>query len=111
MVDYRRIHTGPSLRCNIEPEDMLALHRRTHGFLDATLVVAHAGPTVFVTHHAPHPKSLPDPQADLRWCDASDLRDLIHVRGLDLWGHGHVHHASNYWVGRAQIVVYRMDLS
>lgn len=104
MVDYRRIRTGPSSRHRIEPEDVLALHRKTRAFLDATLAVAHAGPTVVVTHHAPHPDSLPDPHADLRWCDASDLRDLIHQRGPDLWVHGHVHHASDYWVGQTRIV-------
>lgn len=53
-----------------------------------------------MSHHAPHPASLPDPHADLAWCYASDLTDLILDRGPDLWVHGHVHRASDYRVGR-----------
>ncbi|MGU3340775.1 hypothetical protein ACLBXJ_22395 [Methylobacterium mesophilicum] len=37
MVDYRRIHTGPSSRHRIEPGEILALHRRTRTFAEATL--------------------------------------------------------------------------
>lgn len=104
MVDYRRIRAGPRSRDRIEPEDILALHRRTRAFLDATLMTPHDGPTVVVTHHAPHPDSLPDPHGHLRWCDASDLRNLIHLRGPDLWIHGHVHYAVDYVVGPTRII-------
>ncbi|MGW9820494.1 3',5'-cyclic AMP phosphodiesterase CpdA [Methylorubrum extorquens] len=104
MVDYRRIRTGPRSRDRVEPEEILALHRRTRAFLDAVLMTPHDGPTVVVTHHAPHPDSLPDPHSHLRWCDASDLRDLIQARGPDLWIHGHIHHAADYTVGSTQIV-------
>ena len=104
MVDYRRIRTGPSSRHRIEPGEVLAMHRRTRAFLDATLDEPHPGPTVVVTHHAPHPDSLPDPHADLRWCYASDMRDLIHARGPALWVHGHTHAAVDYVVGPTRIV-------
>lgn len=104
MVDYRRIRTGPSSRHRVEPRDILALHRRTRAFIEATLAVPHDGPTVVVTHHAPHPDSLPNPHEDLRWCYASDLRDLIHAHGPDLWVHGHVHRAADYRVGSTRIV-------
>ncbi len=57
-----------------------------------------------MTHHAPLPESLPDPHADMRWCYASDLRDLVHARGPDLWVHGHLHHAADYRVGPTRIV-------
>jgi predicted phosphohydrolase len=104
MVDYRRIRTGPRSRQRIEPEDVLAMHRRTRAYIDMALSVPHDGPTVVVTHHAPHPDSLPNPHADLRWCYASDLRDLIHARGPDVWVHGHVHHAIDYRTGPTRIV-------
>lgn len=104
MVDYRRIRTGPRSRDRVEPEEILALHRRTRAFLDVTLATPHDGPTMVVTHHAPHPDSLPDPHGHLRWCDASDLRDLIRAREPDLWIHGHVHHAVDYAVGPTRIV-------
>ncbi len=57
-----------------------------------------------MTHHAPLPESLPDPHADMRWCYASDLRDLVHARGPDLWIHGHLHHAADYRVGPTRVV-------
>lgn len=57
-----------------------------------------------VTHHAPHPASLPRADADLRWCDASDLSDIILSRGPDVRVHGRVHNASDSSVGRTRVV-------
>ena len=65
MVDYRRIRTGPSSRHRIEPEDVLAMHRRTRTYIYAELALEHDGPTVVVTHHSPHPDSLASPYAHL----------------------------------------------
>ena len=62
------------------------------------------GPTVVLTHHAPHPASLWDPHADLRWCYASDLTDLIQRRRPDLWVHGHIHTGADYKVEATRIV-------
>jgi hypothetical protein len=104
MVDYRRIRTGPSSRHRIEPGEVLGKHRRTCTFLEATLAEPYRESTVVVTHHAPHPDSLPDPHADMRWSYASDMRDLIHARGPDLWVHGHIHAAGDYRVGPTRIV-------
>jgi predicted phosphodiesterase len=104
MNDYRRIRTGPRSRNRIEPGDVLAMHRATRAFIEGELARHHDGPTVVVSHHAPHPASLPDPHADLAWCYASDLTDLILNGGPDLWVHGHVHRAADYTVGRTRIV-------
>lgn len=83
---------------------MFAIHRATRAFLDAELASRHGGPTVVVTHHAPHPDSLPSRHAHLAWCDASDLTDLIERSEPDLWVHGHVHRHADYRVGRTRIV-------
>ncbi|MCJ2052830.1 metallophosphoesterase [Methylobacterium sp. J-070] len=104
MVDYRRIRTGPRSRDRIEPEAVLAMHRATRAFLDANLAQPHDGSTVIVTHHAPHPDSLPSRFAHLAWCDASDLTRLIEERAPDLWVHGHVHRHADYRTGRTRIV-------
>ncbi|MER2251509.1 metallophosphoesterase [Methylorubrum podarium] len=104
MVDYRRIRTGPRSRNRIEPGEVLAMHRTTRAFIEAELARPHDGSSVVVTHHAPHPDSLPDPHADLTWCYASDLTDLVVDRGPDLWMHGHVHHAVDYGVGRTRVI-------
>lgn len=104
MNDYRRIRTGPRSRNRIEPGDVLAMHRATRAFLHGGLGHPHDGPTVVVTHHAPHPDSLADRQGRLVWCDASDLTDLIVDRGPDLWVHGHLHRVQHHRVGRTRIV-------
>ncbi|MGU3557961.1 metallophosphoesterase [Methylobacterium radiotolerans] len=104
MMDYRRIRTGPRSRDRIEPGEVLAMHRATRAFIEDELARPHDGPTVVVTHHAPHPASLLDPHADLAWCYASDLTDMIMDRGPDLWVHGHVHRAADYAVGRTRIL-------
>ncbi|MBN6824641.1 metallophosphoesterase [Methylobacterium radiotolerans] len=104
MMDYRRIRTGPRSRNRIEPGEVLAMHRTTRAFIEDELARPHDGPTVVVTHHAPHPASLRDPHADLAWCYASDLTELILDRGPDLWVHGHVHRAVDFRVGRTRVV-------
>lgn len=87
--------------------DGIAAHRRHRVAIEARLADPFAGPTVVVTHHAPHPRSLPDK----RWSepnDASYASDLGEVLlGPDapaLWIHGHVHVASDYHVGGTRIV-------
>ncbi|MCJ2109193.1 metallophosphoesterase [Methylobacterium sp. E-041] len=104
MVDYRRIRTGRRSRDRIEPDEVFAMYRASHAFLDAELARPHDGPTVVVTHHAPHPDSLPSRYAHLAWCDASDLTDLIERHAPGLWVHGHVHRHADYLVGRTRIV-------
>ena len=80
------------------------MHRATRAFLGAELARPREGPTVVVTHHAPHPDSLPDRHAHLAWCDASDLTGLMESGAPDLWMHGHVHRHADYRVGRTRIV-------
>lgn len=104
MVDYRRIRTGPRSRDRIEPEEVFSLHRATRAFLDAELARPNDGPTVVVTHHAPHPDSLADRHAHLAWCDASDLSETLLDRGPNLWVHGHVHRHLDYRIGRTRVV-------
>ena len=104
MVDYRRIRTGPHSRNRIEPSEVLAIHRATRTSIETELARPHNGSTVVVSHHAPHPASLQGPHADLPWCYASDLTDMILDRGPDLWLHGHAHHAVDYRVGRTRIL-------
>lgn len=103
MVDYRRIRTGPRSQNRIEPGEVLAMHRATRAFIKAEVARPHDGPSMVVTHHAPHPASLRDPRADLAWCYASDLTDLILDCGPELWIHGHVHHATDHRVGRTRV--------
>jgi len=60
--------------------------------------------TVVVTHHAPHPNSVPDHFAKdlLSAAYASDLTRLLGKAGL--WIHGHMHHSVDYNVNGTRIV-------
>lgn len=62
--------------------------------------------TVVVTHHAPHPKSIPP-----RFANTNDLlcasyaSDLTRVMGkAGLWIHGHMHHSVDYSVDGTRVV-------
>ncbi len=55
MNDHRAIAKGRRL---FRPEDALTLHLGSRRFLDAELAAPFAGPTIVVTHHAPHPGSI-----------------------------------------------------
>jgi 3',5'-cyclic AMP phosphodiesterase CpdA len=104
MNDHRRIRRKNSGRHKyVRPIDTMALHPQTLAFLDNALAQPSALPTAVITHHAPHPSSLPK-NRDLSWCDASDLSDLILKRQPALWAHGHVHTRADYQVGATRIV-------
>lgn len=97
------------------------LHAQSRAYLEKTLAEPFDGPTVVMTHHAPHPKSvhatyaagervlrsptrLPD-ERNSWWinpCFVSDLTPLLdHVT---LWAHGHVHNSFDYTVGTCRVI-------
>lgn len=88
------------------PRDAAALHEKTLAFIDGALAVEHDGPTVVVTHHAPHPGSVAAKYAGdpLTPAFVSDLTGLIEARKPDLWVHGHVHDVFDYRVGETRMV-------
>lgn len=89
-----------------QPDDALAAHRVTVAYLDRVLAQTFDGPTVVVTHHAPHPKSVAQRYVGHRLTPAfaSDLTWLIERHQPDLWVHGHVHNSADYHVGRTRVV-------
>lgn len=105
MNDYKRIRRKPTGRHkHLRPINSVALHRVSRAFIDDALTTPFAGPSVVVTHHAWHPECLWDRNADLCWCYASNLGDLIHARAPDLWIHGHVHDRVDHRVGTTRII-------
>ncbi|MCR4521675.1 metallophosphoesterase [Bosea sp. 47.2.35] len=95
--------TGRSRDNNWMPADARQAHFATRRFLEATLSEEFDGPTVVVTHHAPHPWSvhpryyIPQPNP-LNPAFVSDLSDMILEHQPDLWVHGHVHDSFDYVV-------------
>lgn len=106
MNDYRQIRLGegPGREYPITPEDTLALNRECLGYIEHIVTKPFDGPTVVVTHHAPHPKSLGNKRSrEVAPAYASDLTWLIERYRPDVWLHGHVHIASDYWVGTTRV--------
>lgn len=77
----------------ITPADSRRLHQCARGTLEDLLSERVRYPVVVVTHHAPHPDSLPA-GARGSWMagnSASDLSDLTDAGNVSLWVHGHIH--------------------
>lgn len=102
MPDHSQILVEPPRPGHVarrfSPADALALHEASVGWLRSAFEVDHEGPTVVVTHHAPHPLSVAD-----RWrghpstpAYASDLSSLIDASQPRLWIHGHTHQCFDY---------------
>ncbi|QZO00589.1 metallophosphoesterase [Chenggangzhangella methanolivorans] len=77
--------------------DALELHETSVAWLRSAFEIEH-GPTVVVTHHAPHPLSVAE-----RWRGhpstpsyVSDLSSLIDAGQPRLWNHGHTHVSLDY---------------
>ena len=121
MNDHRLIKWQKSPWLRFRPEEALLLHERSRAFIADALATPFPGPTVVVTHHAPHFGSVPPQyQHDLLTAAfASDLSELI-MTGDDgagekdggdlpeslparIWIHGHIHSSSDYFVGRTLV--------
>jgi len=93
LADARAIRTTHG---RFNSRQSLADHQASHHWLQGELLKEFAGPTVMVTHHGPHPKSIHP-----KWADdpvsagfVSDLETLM--AHADLWLHGHVHDSFDY---------------
>lgn len=81
-------------------------HRLDLAFIRQELAAPFGGPTVVITHHAPHPRSTQPRHQGSKLSPAfvSDLSALIEDRQPDLWIHGHDHGAHDYTVGRTRVL-------
>lgn len=89
-----------------QPADALARHIEDLRHIESVLAEPFDGPTVVMTHHAPHPKSI-EPKyrnSNLNPGFASDLTRTIEAYRPALWCHGHVHSSHDYRVGDTRIV-------
>jgi len=109
MHDVRRIknRNGPQDYSAFHPGVSARLHAAQRARIEAALAEPFAGPTVVVTHHAPHERSLRGGawSEPLDAAYASDLSAIL--EGPDapaLWVHGHVHESRDYTVGGTRVV-------
>ena len=94
-------------RCNGKPlcvTDIEERHQRQRQWLKVMLDMPFDGPTVVVTHHAPHVHSIaPQYRHDgLTAAFVSNMPDLL-GRPI-LWCHGHTHYRVDYWVDDTRVV-------
>lgn len=87
------------------PWHAAAEHRLDLAFVRQELSTHHNGPTVVVTHHAPHPNSIEARYqgSSLTPAFASDLSNVIDEFQPELWIHGHDHGSHDYHVGRTRV--------
>lgn len=102
MNDYNRIQTAGG---RLSPNHTLSRHQASVQWLSERLRAGEPTKTVVITHHAPHPRSIPTNYTGhpMAAAYANDLAWLM--CGTDLWIHGHIHGHSDYWVGGQTRVV------
>jgi predicted phosphodiesterase len=106
LNDHRVIARGDDSWRRWSPADAREAHQTARMYIESVLKVPHAGPTVVVTHHAPHPRSI-SPRfqgSPLNPAFASDLTSVMVRHKPDLWIHGHVHHSVTYEVDDTLVV-------
>lgn len=112
MTDYRTIEvlappdSGESPQPHkLTPEDTLELHRRHRAWLAHALSQPFDGPTVVITHHAPHRGSLA-PRFANDWASTAFINELpaSFFEVPVLWMHGHTHTSFDYRVGNCRVL-------
>lgn len=106
LNDHRLITWSKKPWLRFRPEEALLTHFASRAYLNETLSVPFDGPTVVLTHHAPHWKSVaPQYQQDiLTAAFASDLSEMIAAHQPDIWVHGHVHSSFDYQLGQTRVL-------
>ncbi len=94
MNDFRYISVDDT---TITPKGLIEINHASVKWLDRELSKKHDGPTVVVTHHAPTKKSwAADPDDYLKFAYCNQLDSMLKENHIDLWVHGHIHHACDY---------------
>jgi predicted phosphodiesterase len=110
MNDYKLIKTGRGRSKDmLRPRDTIAAHKISRAYIGRTLAEpTECAETVVITHHAPSYRSLLNKGlsfADLDWCYASNLENLMHgPNAASLWIHGHIHRNQDYVVGNTRVL-------
>lgn len=106
MLDHRLILESRDQLGQLTPERARRHHFVSRGYLEGALRRPHAGPTVVVTHHVPHRRSIAERYARdlLTAAFASDLSGLVARTRPALWVHGHTHTSFDYREGDTRIV-------
>jgi hypothetical protein len=101
LPDFQIIETPLGV---FTPAMSRALHHTSRDYLERALEQPFDGPTVVVTHHAPHPRSI-HPRFLNNPVNAAFISDLDRLMGRAvLWVHGHVHDSFDYVVHGTRVI-------
>jgi predicted phosphodiesterase len=101
IVDFRAIRDSEGL---FTPEASVRLHETSRKWLGERLSAGFPGPTVVITHHAPHPLSIHARFAS-HPANGGFVSDLEGMMGpAVLWIHGHTHNSFDYSVKGTRVV-------
>lgn len=105
MNDYRKIAWQKEPWQRFNPVHAYRLHQASRRFLLGKFRT-NPVPTVVVTHHLPHPLSLPKgSKGDLtNAAYASDLSSIIEQGSPSLWVHGHIHDSCDYTAVNTRVI-------
>ncbi|MGU3401587.1 metallophosphoesterase [Brucellaceae bacterium D45D] len=102
MADFNQIRLASG--GYLTTDKWLDRHYESVAWLRSMLSIPFSGPTVVVTHHAPHKKSIHPRYAG----DALTAGFVNHLPDLlekaDIWVHGHVHDTFDYQVANCRVL-------
>lgn len=107
LMDHQLVRVGDgAVRRRWTPRDAAKAHARSRAFIEGELAIPFDGPTVVVTHHAPHPGAVSAQYAgsSLNPAFVSDMSDLILNGRPEAWVFGHVHSSHDYLVGDTRLL-------
>jgi len=106
MNDYKRIRTSARNHGHLAPRDTRRLHLASLEAMRQFFAAHDPAHSVIVTHHAPSARSLPDSRKldPVSCAYASHLDGFIEQHQPQLWIHGHIHHSSDYRIGRTRVL-------
>jgi len=111
MTDYAEIRSqvyedkdGP-MQVALRPEHTREFHLAQRAWLEAKFAEPFEGPTVVISHHAPHHLSVVEEYAS-DWVTTAYASELpSHFFDVPvLWIHGHTHESFDYYVGNCRVV-------
>jgi Icc-related predicted phosphoesterase len=105
MNDYTLIRRDPSYS-RLRSIDTHVIHNESLKWLEKSLRESNSKTNVVITHHAPSIKSIKVKyQNDLVSAGyASNLESFILKTKPDLWIHGHIHAAFDYYIGQTRVI-------
>ncbi len=105
MNDYKYIRRDPSYS-RMRSIDTYHIHKESLGWLSKSLKNSKAATNIVVTHHAPSIKSVNEKYRNetISAAFVSNLDNFILEMNPDLWIHGHIHEAFDYFIGQTRVI-------